>query len=207
MRTNVIKRGAVVLIAGAIFSPALLMAGMSPAQAYCTNGIGRWYYNDYTSQIRSSIPSGWNSSVTSAITRWNGISGSALVYYTPQFNSNVANPEFQVYLSSFRSVGSPDVPGIAWGSDVQSHRTTSIALNSDFSWNTSGTMSQSQRKVDVWTILVHEAGHASGLAHPYPEVCGSGHPTAAEASGVMYVTWTTKRYPNSDDKAGIAARY
>jgi hypothetical protein len=66
-------------------------------------------------------------------------------------------------------------------------------------------MDQATRRADVWTILMHEAGHASGLAHP--SVCGAGHPTALEREGVMFVDWTTKHNPNSDDRAGIAGRY
>jgi hypothetical protein len=183
------------------------VTGVEQAQAYCTSGIGRWFYADYTPHIRSSIPAGWNAHVTAAITRWNGISGSTLHYYAPYFKSPVANPEFQVYRLSFRSVGFPDVPGIASGSQVQNHRTVEIGLNSDFAWNISGVMSSTNRQVDVQTILVHEAGHASGLAHPYPSVCGAGHPTTAEKAGVMNVTWAAKRLPSADDKAGIAGRY
>ncbi len=178
-----------------------------PANAYCTTGIGRWLYSDYTPIVRPSVPSTWNTAITSARAQWNGISGSTLHYYTPTFNSNIANPEFQLYLADFGYAGLPDVPGISLGADVAKHSTVSIALNSNFTWNTSGTMSQSGRKVDVWTIVVHEMGHASGLAHPYASVCGSGHPTTAEKASVMYVDWTKKRYPNADDKAGIASRY
>lgn len=181
------------------------VSGAEQAQAVCTTGIGRWLQDDITSDIRSSVPSTWKAAVTSSITGWNGIPGSTLRYSPPQFNSVAARPELEVTFVSTRSAGLPDVPGIALGSQVQSHATVTIVLSSDFSWNTSGIMDQASRRTDVRTILTHEAGHASGLAHP--AVCGAGHPTALEMGGVMFVDWTTKQTPNSDDRAGIARRY
>jgi hypothetical protein len=181
------------------------VSGAEQAQAFCTAGIGRWLHDDITPNIRSSVPSTWNASVTAAITGWNGITGSTLRYLPPQFNSVAANPELEVELLSTRSVGLPDVPGIALGSEVRNHETVNVVLSSDFSWNTSGIMDQASRKTDVWTILMHETGHASGLAHPSD--CGAGHPTTLERAGVMFVDWTTKQSPNSDDRAGIDLRY
>ena len=181
------------------------VSGAEQAQAFCTTGIGRWLNDDITPHISRSVPSAWNSSVTAAIAGWNGITESTLHYSPPQFNSVVARPELGVEVVSTRAVGLPDVPGIALGSDVRNHVTVDVVLSSDFSWNTSGIMDQASRRTDVWTILMHEAGHASGLAHP--SVCGAGHPTALEREGVMFVDWTTKHNPNSDDRAGIAGRY
>lgn len=182
-------------------------AGAAPSGAeYCRLGITRWTYSTYTMHVRSNIPSTFNSSITSAMRQWNGISGSTLRYAGPQFRSGVANPEFLLYYNNFANSGLPDVPGIALGVTGSSgtHRTGEVLLNSRFTWNTAGTMNQAQRRTDVWTIAVHEIGHASGLAHPYSN-CGT--VTAAERASVMYVDWTRKRYPNSDDKAGIAAMY
>lgn len=181
------------------------VSGAEQAQAVCTTGIGRWLDNNITPAIRSSVPSTWNAAVTSAITVWNGIPGSTLRYSPPQFNSVAASPELEVAFVSTRSAGLPDVPGIALGSQVQRHERVTVVLSSDFTWNTSGIMDQASRRTDVRTILTHEAGHASGLAHPV--VCGVGHPTALERGGVMFVDWTTKHTPNSDDRAGIARRY
>jgi hypothetical protein len=181
------------------------VSGAQQAQAFCTSGIGRWLGDDITPHISSSVPSTWNDSVTAAITGWNAIPGSTLHYFPAQFNSQVTTPELGVERVSTRAVGLPDVPGIALGSEVRNHTTVDVVLSADFSWNTSGVMDQATRKTDVWTILMHEVGHASGLAHP--SECGPGHPTPLERQGVMFVDWMTKHNPNSDDQAGIASRY
>jgi hypothetical protein len=181
------------------------VSGAEQAQAFCTTGIGRWLHDDITPKISSNVPPTWNAAVTSAITGWNEITGSTLRYSPPQFNSVASRSGFQVAFVSTMSVGLPDVPGIALGSDVQSHENVTVVLSSDFTWNTSGIMDQASRRTDVWTILMHETGHASGLAHPV--ACGVGHPTALERAGVMHVDWMTKHTPNSDDRAGIAGRY
>ena len=181
------------------------VTGTEQAQAFCTDGIGRWLGDSITPQIRGSVPATWNAAVTAAITGWNAIPGSTLHYVPAHFNSVVTNPELEIDQVSTRAVGLPDVPGIALGSEVQNHTTTHIVLSADFTWNTGGIMDQATRRTDVWTVLMHEAGHAGGLAHP--SACGFGHPTALERQGVMFVDWTTKHTPNSDDKAGIASRY
>ncbi|WP_153531224.1 matrixin family metalloprotease [Actinomadura macrotermitis] len=178
----------------------------SPAAAYCFKGIGRWKGDRYTLHVRRDIPRGWRSSVRNAMRQWSGIKGSKLRYAGPRFASTARSPAFQIFRANFADAGLPDVPGIAFGTDTPRHTSSSVALNTRFHWNTKGRMSQRARRTDVWTIAVHEMGHSSGLAHPYASG-GCGRPTAAEKAGVMYVNWTRKRYPNADDRAGIARRY
>lgn len=193
-------------ITGSLVAASTSAVAAETGAEYCRIGITRWTYSTYTMHVRSNVPASFNSSVTSAMRQWNGISGSALSYAGPQFNSGVANPEFLFYYNNFASSGLPDVPGITLGvTGSGTHRTGEVLLNSRFTWNTAGTMNQAQRRTDVWTIAVHEIGHASGLAHPYPDPCGT--VTTAERASVMYVDWTRKRNTNSDDKAGIAAIY
>ncbi|MCO6007601.1 matrixin family metalloprotease [Actinoallomurus purpureus] len=185
---------------------AVVTTTATPAHAYCLTQISRWKYASYTLHSRKSIPTSWNASVKSAMRQWSGIKGSGLKYYGPQVRSNAANPAFQIEKINFANAGIPDYPGITLGvekSKGSRHSTAAVELNSRFTWNTSGAMSQSKRKTDVWTVAVHEMGHASGLSHT--GACGA--MTKAEKASVMNVTWTKKRYPNSDDKAGIAKLY
>ncbi|WP_212841888.1 matrixin family metalloprotease [Catellatospora sp. IY07-71] len=173
-----------------------------PAQAYCK--ISRWQYTTYTMHVRSSIPAGWQSAVSGAMHQWNGITNSSLALWGPIWNSGTANPEFVVDRVYFPSYGLPDVPGITLGPATSgTHTHAEVYLNTNFSWNTSGTMSQANRQVDVRTIAVHEIGHANGLHHP--DACGA--PDSAEIASVMYVNWTKKQNTTADDKAGMASHY
>lgn len=179
----------------------------SSAGAYCTNGVGRWAGSYYTPGVRPSIPTTWKSPLDWARGRWDFIPGSTLTYYEPKFYDMRPVPELLLALDYFAKWDWPDVPGITLGASTPNHQYASIWFNRSFNWNDDGIMNQVTRQVDVWTIALHELGHASGLAHPYASICGAGHPTSAEIASVMYVDWTTKRWPNSDDKSGIAARY
>jgi hypothetical protein len=194
-------------VAVAVTPVAVVTVTASPAHAYCLTQINRWKYNDYSLVGRKSIPRSWDGSIKSAMRQWNGIRGSKLKYYGPYMRSNAANPAYQIELINFANVGLPDAPGITLGvikdRSHPRHNTAAVELNSRFRWNTSGSMSQSRRITDVWTVAVHEMGHASGLSHPW--ACGS--MSSAEKASVMNVTWKKKRYPNSDDKAGIAKLY
>jgi hypothetical protein len=183
------------------------VSGAEPAQAACINGIGRWAGSTITPYVSSRVPSTWNSSVAASINRWNGITGSTLRYNAPVFNSYMDGFGFEIDRYSFRALGLGDYAGMANGAQNASHSHVRVYLNADWKWNTAGTMSQAGRNVDVQTIVVHEVGHASGLAHPYPEVCGAGHPTATEKLGVMYFNYTAKRIPNADEKTRISWRY
>ncbi|MCO6007578.1 matrixin family metalloprotease [Actinoallomurus purpureus] len=193
----------------AVAPVAVVAITATPAHAYCLTQINRWKYDTYTLYGRTTIPRSWDGSIKNATRQWNGIRGSKLKYAGPYMRSNLPNPEYTISRIDFASVGLPDVAGITLGVKKDRthtrHFTAAVELNSRFKWNTSGTMNQGRRKTDVWTVAVHEMGHASGLSHPW--ACDGGAMTKAEKASVMNVTWTKKRYPNSDDKAGIAKLY
>ena len=205
-RDGVMGKLSKIAVTAAVGASSIVVLSASPAHAYCTKDFNRWKYSSYTLIERPSIPSSWRASVKNAMKQWNGIHGSTLKYYGPTVNGNIANPAFSIYRSNFANAGLPDVPGITLGADQTSRHTSAVViLNTRFKWNTTGVLNQAQRKVDVWTVAVHEMGHAGGLAHPW--ACDNGAMTNAEKASAMNVTWKKKRYPNSDDKAGIAKLY
>jgi hypothetical protein len=105
------------------------------------------------------------------------------------------------YFISFRAYGLSDIPGYTpphtTGSGTMDSST--MYLNSDWAWNTNGTMSQSGRNVDVWTIVMHEMGHIVALTHP--SLCHT--PTTTETNSVMQPVFVQKHALNSDDIAGL----
>lgn len=69
-----------------------------------------------------------------------------------------------------------------------------INFNMYFNWANSA----NPNTYDVWTVFLHEAGHAAGLSH------------SAYSSSVMYPTVSTntlKRYLSDDDRTGIRVNY
>src|SRR5665811_1618512 len=127
----------------------------SPAQAWCNIGVNRWQYNGYTLHVQTSIPAAWNTAISNSRAGWNNVSGSALVYYSPQFNDNNPNVSFLMYQINFSSIGLQDIPGNTYNNSAPpsaTHSYSAVRLNSTWTWNTSGTMNQSQKKADVQTV-------------------------------------------------------
>jgi hypothetical protein len=170
----------------------------APAEAYCTAPINRWLYNSYTLHVNSTIPSGWQTAISASRSQWSNVSGSALVYYV-QFNSNHPNNEFRMSLMDFSAIGWPDVPGgtINTPSGGATHTFSLVGLNSDFTWNTSGTMNQAQRLVDANDCCARDRAF---VGFESPSICGD---DSAEIIAAMHPTGH-RWYTNSDDDAGVA---
>jgi hypothetical protein len=199
---RLLSRVSVVSVAATAIGALLAGPGGAPAFAYCSSGQR---HQNHAAGFRP--PYGFSSAfypaIQSSLSAWNGLGNWTLSYVQPNF---VGPLQDDMNYYSFRSYGYSDIPGQTsrWysSSDPNLITSTSVALNSDFTWNTAGTMNQSQHQVDVRTVVTHELGHVIRLLHP--DQCHATLSTA-ESGAVMEVTWTKKWTPNSDDIAGLRA--
>lgn len=187
---------------------ALTLAATSPdsASAYCYSGHKWSTGSGHEAWADSSIPQAWSASLSASVSAWNGVSGStwSMSYVPP----GTFGPPFQGGWIGQQGGGVPQagVPGWTVSSATQGASSMTWAntyLNSDWSWNTTGTMNQAQKKADVRTVTTHELGHWLRLLHP--NQCHA--PSATELAAVMTPDFTKKWTINSDDIAAIAAVY
>jgi hypothetical protein len=157
------------------------------------------------------VPANWSTSINNARLQWDDsrvntfispYGSSSLNYNTPVTGS--VPFAYKMYYSDFPNLGYPNnVPGATINGAGATHSTSTMWFNDNFTWNFVGTMSQSQMKADVHTVVMHEMGHSSGLNHP--DVCGA--MTSSEVAASMNPNWTKKWTINSDDAWGIQSRY
>lgn len=185
----------------------LAVSGLMPvgaAQAYCALPALAWDTNNLSIRSASNVPQYWDGPMAAAANQWNGITGAN--WSVSWKNKDFIGPVMAWVYWEPLGPGYAGVPGVT---DLMYDGTTiwagDIYLNADFSWNTSGTMHQTNKQADVRTIMVHELGHEVYLNHPSSTNC-DGALTGEEASAAMHPSWTMKWYTNADDKAGAAAR-
>lgn len=190
-------------------SAAGMASDASPAGAYCISNM-KWSSGSPHYMMMSSTPSSWATSMQNSAAQWSNISGSTWHISTPAWGTQ--GPPYQggwSYYQSSAPGGFGGTPGLTYNSVQASGQSSgtqmwaNIYFNSNFSWNTSGTMDQSKSIADVRTVAVHEYGHLLTLLHP--SSCGS--MTTAETNSAMNPNWTQKWNTNSDDRAGAAAMY
>ena len=190
--------------AAALVGAGFLVAGPAqPAQAYCKLGAGyTWSGHGITARGLAS-PSSFATPVKNSVLAWNGRANWTFGYVSGTTQGPyLVNFKYENFVSAGRD---DSAPGETTFSLYNGHISSSVVhLNSTWSWNNTGTMSKSLRKVDVQAVSTHEVGHVLGLGHPYQ--CHTTF-TAAEKAAVMYVDWTRKLTPNSDDVAGLRSIY
>lgn len=202
-------RGVKLLCTGlTMLAVALTLAARSPdpASAYCYSG-NKWSTGSgHEAWADTTIPQSWSSSLSSSVSAWNGVSGStwSMSYIPPGY----FGPPYQGGWISRVSggAGQAGVPGWTVSSATQGSSSMTWAntyLNSDWTWNTTGTMNQANKQADVRTVTTHELGHWLRLLHP--NQCHA--PSATELAAVMTPNFTKKWSLNSDDIAAIAAVY
>lgn len=101
-------------------------------------------------------------------------------------------------------------PGYAQRSFISgtTHDQGDLWLSDRYEW-INGNQNVTGGVADTATVVVHEMGHFTGLAHPNPGPCTDGTDyTAAEQFAVMTTVNTgTRRFLTTDDIAGVRSLY
>jgi len=214
-RRNVGKRvGAAAVAIG--LAIASLTIGAAPAQAYCKFGT-TWTSpgtTKYLAGYSTNIPTAMRPAINAASVAYNLTSGSTLkvgstTYYSTA-DSFAAQP-FKISLSDPGEMMPASTPGVtwrgSWNPGTDNLNKAQVYLNPGWTWSTS--FNQSTKKADTATVVIHELGHAHGLAHPWDTTycTDGGSLSTAETASVMNATFTNKRTLTSDDIAGLASLY
>jgi hypothetical protein len=202
------REAAVLATAGAVVATALVGMSASPAAAYCRSGMTKWNStaNPWSIAANTTFPSGLRNGLKGGLLQWNR-SGSNLRYNAPTYTAGWQIYAFRASYSYTSLMGS--APGYAAAQrSGGTHNGGTLYLSNRFHW-VNASQNIGQNKADVQTVAVHEVGHFTGLAHPWPAHCPDGSAyTAAEKKSVMTTINTgTRRGLNSDDIAGVKAIY
>lgn len=206
--------GSVVLVAAMI----VVVGPAVSASAHCDFGA-TWTSPSTTKHLTmysSNIPSARRSAINSANAAYNGTPGSSL---------NIGATVYATVLSQYTSAplkltiaspGSPympsNTPAVTWRGGwtlpfpVGGNKAT-VYLNPTWTWTTH--FDQSNKKADTKTVVLHELGHAHGLAHPWDSYycADGGSMNSSELVSVMNADFTLKRTLRSDDLNGLNALY
>jgi hypothetical protein len=179
----------------------VLHSRAQPAKAYIT--VSRWTTDgtEWRSSFNSGVasppfPSNTYSQIVTAGDRWSE-PATGRNYMFANYTNIVGPTRVYVDKASFSVRGFPSYPGITMVGYSNGHLDYgTIYLNSDWSWNTSCILSQSQHQVDVLTVVLHEMGHVVSLNHD------ANHPEA-----VMWPDYACKQHLSADELDGIGAMY
>ncbi|MGW1886203.1 matrixin family metalloprotease [Streptomyces sp. NPDC001970] len=194
-------------MAGTVLATALVGMAASPASAYCTSGMVKWQSSGTKSlAANTNFPSVLRTGLKNGLTQWNR-SGSGLRYAAPTYTSGWQIYTFRASHSYSSLMGT--APGYAATQRVGSRHTGgTLYLSNRYIW-VNGSQNISNGRADVQTVVVHEVGHFTGLAHPWRPHCtdGTAYTTAEKNSVMTAIDTGTRRSLNSDDVAGVTRLY
>jgi hypothetical protein len=183
----------------ALGAVAALHLAQGTGEAFIT--IARWGGNSTEYVTAASLgvapfPATTPGLVNTAAARWSQPS-TGIPFTIVNFNGQIGPVRMQVGSGNLVALGFPDVPGVNSLTFSGANVTSSfLRLNSTWIWNTSCTLNQAQKRVDVLTITLHEMGHSVALNHD-PNQTGA----------VMWPNYVCKQTLRTDDRNGIDALY
>ncbi|MHC1756133.1 MAG: matrixin family metalloprotease [Methanosarcina sp.] len=173
-----------------IMTSIIFLCMASSASAYALNGV-YWQYEYAPFTIDSSVPSGWSTSLNSAMNEWNNAGTDFYFYSTGGQNNKI------IYGTISGDYTAITQKWIYTGTNYLSKCV--ITFNSSKSWSSLTSDSCPSGMFDVQSTATHELGHCLSL----------GHSNVSDATMWQYgypgTTW--KRSLAQDDKNGIMAIY
>lgn len=165
---------------------------------------------------KSKIPTGLRTWISSVNLAYDNTSGSTLNVSGSNYTSSLTAYEAATFKISVSNPGSdfmkPRQAGVTargpWSNpDVANSNRAQIFLNPSYNW--SDRFDRATLSLDTQTIVLHELGHAHGLAHPNSQnFCADGGALSpAEIDSVMHGDGRIKRTLTTDDLNGLALLY
>lgn len=188
------KKKIIVKIGAGIMSLFLIVGIAAPAHAYTTTGA--YIVNKINFIPSSSFGSATIKAFNDALYPWNAASGRSLMSRSATTTHNsLVYPQDDGRSYIYKTYAYNDyVAQCTWYSDAGVTTSADININPYYAWANSA----QPGSYDVWSVFMHEAGHAAGLYHS--------NLRAAVMYGTVY-TNELKRSLHSDDIAGIQAIY
>lgn len=194
MKSYLAKKMVSKILAAVVVGVLAITTFTPAAEAYTLTG--KHIANRLSFVPHSSFGSTSISHMNEACYQWNSQAGKEILKREPtQRHNSTSYPsnDGKNYIYKVNA-GSQYLAQCTWYFTGSVNTSADININSYYAWANSAQAGH----YDLWTVFLHETGHAAGLDH------------SSVSGAVMWPTTAsnfTNRYPQADDRAGINAIY
>ena len=194
MKSNLTKKMISRILATAIVGILAVSSFVPAAEAYTLTG--KHITNILTFVPHSSFGATSVSHMNEACYQWNSQAGKNILRREPtRTHNSSAYPSNDGNNYVYKvDAGTQYLAQCTWYSNGSVNVSADININPHYAWANSA----QSGCYDLWTVFLHETGHAAGLSH------------SSVSGAVMWPTTPSNfpnRYPQADDRAGINAIY